>query len=175
MRDRDKIEKYIYSLLDKYNGEVIESYKSRYFKVDDKILRVSDHIGSNSSGCISIIVPRPSQQSQYIIHSHSTGSVAIMDYDDVKEMVRVFFKMSSFLTSINGFHSDGFEATKEEVNKLAAENKMLKEKYDKLELVKASKNNKLFGVDITKLSQKQLETLKNTLKSFQNLQTPKKS
>jgi len=63
MRDRDKIEKYIYSLLDKYNGEVIESYKSRYFKVDDKILRVSDHIGSNSSGCISIIVPRPSQQS----------------------------------------------------------------------------------------------------------------
>ena len=86
-------------------GECVESLKSRYFKVNEKVLRVSDHIGKNSSGCMSIIVKNEMStvNEVYAVHSHSTGQFQLMTYDEVKELCRTFFRISAFLFDITGY------------------------------------------------------------------------
>ena len=100
MRVADKIEKYAAKLIKEYKGEVVESEKSRYFNIKGRILRISDHIGSNSSGSISIIIPDFSDKNEYIVHAHSSGSISIASYEQVKDIVRSFVYMSSFMTEI---------------------------------------------------------------------------
>ena len=106
MRKRDKIENYLFYLMRTHGiGECVESSKSRYFKVNEKVLRVSDHIGKNSSGCMSIIVKNEMSKVNevYAVHSHSTGQFQLMTYDEVKELCRTFFRISAFMFDINGY------------------------------------------------------------------------
>ena len=104
MRQKDKIEKYLDRFVKKHNGTLIESEKSRYYSIKGKILRISDHVGANSSGNISIIFDS-SDQNHYIIHGHSTGNVSVLNYEQTKEFVRTFVRCSFIYSDIKSIKS----------------------------------------------------------------------
>ena len=76
--------------LDKYcrrfTNNFIESDRSRYYNINNHILRISDHIGMSSSGLFSIVI----KGNQYILHHPNSGSVEILNYEGVKAFVKVF-------------------------------------------------------------------------------------
>lgn len=97
LRDKDKIEKYLDRVIKKCNGTVTRSGKSSYYFINSRVIRVSDHIGKNSTGNISIIFDT-TNSGKYILHGHSSGNIAVVTYDQLKELVRSF-KLASFLYS----------------------------------------------------------------------------
>lgn len=101
MRPKDKIEKYLDRLIKKHNGALQESELSRYYSVRGRILRVSDHVGKQSDGCISIIFDL-SDQGNYIIHGHSSGNISVLNYEQTKEFVRSFIRTSFLFKEISG-------------------------------------------------------------------------
>ena len=101
MRQKDKIEKYLDRLIKKHNGVLQESELSRYYSVRGRILRVSDHIGKQSDGCISIIFDS-SDQGNYIIHGHSSGNISVLNYEQTKEFVRSFVRTSFLFRELSG-------------------------------------------------------------------------
>ncbi len=72
--------------LSKFANKIGESTtgKSRYYEMDNRIIRVSDHIGRNSDGCFHIIV----KPNGYLIHHPATGTVNICTYREVQEFIR---------------------------------------------------------------------------------------
>lgn len=50
----------------------------------DLIVRVSNHIGKNSSGNISIIIDR----NNYILYVPSTNKVSLISYEECKTLIR---------------------------------------------------------------------------------------
>lgn len=76
--------------LDKYcrrfTNNFVESNRSRYYNINNHILRISDHIGMSSSGLFSIVI----KGNQYILHHPNSGSVEILNYEGVKAFVKVF-------------------------------------------------------------------------------------
>lgn len=76
--------------LDKYcrrfTNNFVESDRSRYYNINNHILRISDHIGMSSSGLFSIVI----KGNQYILHHPNSGSVEILNYEGVKAFVKVF-------------------------------------------------------------------------------------
>lgn len=77
----EKVIKYIKYL----GGELIsENERSHYFLLKKKIIRVSDHIGLNSSGNMNVIVT----PSGYLIWNRSTGDIDIINYEDLKTLIR---------------------------------------------------------------------------------------
>ena len=112
MRKKDKIEKYIEKLLKSANlpsNAVTECERSRYYNVNGRILRISDHIGMASSGNMSIILPSFGgfgSSNQYIIHAHTEGSTSIVTYEQVKKIVFSFIACSSFMLEITQKNTD---------------------------------------------------------------------
>lgn len=100
MRKKDKIEKYLDRLIKKHKGILQESELSRYYSIRGRILRVSDHVGKTSDGCISIIFDS-SDQENYIIHGHTSGNVSILNYEQTKEFVRSFIRASFLFKDLN--------------------------------------------------------------------------
>lgn len=82
-RETDKVDKYLLKMSD---GDCLDSGRSRYYRIGGKIIRVSDHIGTNSDGEYHIII-RPNG---YLVHHPSTGTINIVNYEQVKEFLRVF-------------------------------------------------------------------------------------
>ena len=134
MRQKDKIEKYLDRLIKKHNGALQESELSRYYSIRGRILRVSDHVGKSSDGCISIIFDS-SDQGHYIIHGHSSGNISVLNYEQTKEFVRSFVR-TSFLFKEIGITSTTIRA--EEIITLEKEQeilvKTLKENFSKNQL-----------------------------------------
>lgn len=95
----EKVERYITKIAEEYGATIEKSPRSRYFKFNDRVLRLSNHIGKNSSGAISIIVPYGSTQKDdvFILHVHSTGNIQTIDLSQLKEFVRTFALVSDFL------------------------------------------------------------------------------
>lgn len=75
-----KVDKYC----KRFTKDVIISDRSRYYKFGSQILRISDHIGSNSSGNYSIII----SNNGYILHNHESGLVKIISYNDIKALIK---------------------------------------------------------------------------------------
>lgn len=86
----EKVIKYIKRL---GGVEINHSERSYYFLLDKKVIRVSDHIGLNSSGNMNIIVTK----SGYMIWNRTTGDIDNVKYDDVK----VFIKHANLLAAVN--------------------------------------------------------------------------
>ena len=146
-RKIDKIEKYIKMMCKKFGGSWVEARLSSYYNMNGRILRVSDHIGTNSSGNISIIIPKyRHSEDMYFIHAHNTGDLSIVNYEEVKNIIHTFVYMSAMFSAITqkNFQTE-FEKNealigsqeivqlKEEVKKLKKFEKKyngLKEKYD---------------------------------------------
>lgn len=97
MNNMEKVIKYIKRL---GGVEINHSERSYYFLLDKKVIRVSDHIGMNSSGNMNIIVTK----SGYLIWNRTTGDIDNVKYDDVK----VFIKHANLLAAVN-FESEKHE------------------------------------------------------------------
>lgn len=95
----EKIERYITKIAEKYDATIEKSTLSRYFKFNGRVLRLSSHIGKNSSGAISIIVPygTHTDDEHFILHVHSTGSIQTVTLQQLKEFIRTFALISDFL------------------------------------------------------------------------------
>ena len=95
----EKIERFITKIADEYGATIEKSNRSRYFKFNGRVLRLSNHIGKNSSGAISIIVPYATntENEQFILHVHSTGNIQTVTLQQLKEFVRTFALISDFL------------------------------------------------------------------------------
>ena len=93
MREKNKIEKYLDTLIKKHNGSVIRSERSSYYSIKGRVLRVSDHVGKNSTGNLSIIFDN-GDSNNYIVHGHTSGLITILNYNQLKEFVRSFAILS---------------------------------------------------------------------------------
>lgn len=76
------VDKYISKFASRI-GESI-SKRSRYYQIEDKIIRVSDHIGKHSDGIFQIIV----KPNGYLIYHPGTGTINICNYRQVQEFIR---------------------------------------------------------------------------------------
>lgn len=66
-------------------GKLIsENENSKYFLLDNKVLRVSNHIGINSSGNIHIICVKHG----YLLYNKTTGAIDLINYEDLKCFIR---------------------------------------------------------------------------------------
>lgn len=83
----NKIDKYLRRFA--YKIETSETKESRYYTIGDLIVRVSNHIGKNSSGNISIIIDR----NNYILYVPSTNKVSLISYEECKTLIRVLYYM----------------------------------------------------------------------------------
>lgn len=154
-RSLDKVEKYAKKLCEEIGGKYIDSNLSTYYNVRGRILRISDHIGSNSSGSMSIIIPKFNViENTYILHVHSSGEISIIDYEKLKMVIKSFFYVSSLFMSINqpNFEmefqkiekfndSEKFKEMTAEINRL----KQIEKKFNKVkefyeERIKLEKN-----------------------------------
>lgn len=89
----NKIDKYLRRFA--YKIETSESKQSRYYTIGDLIIRVSDHIGKNSDGDISIIIDREN----YILYVPTTNKVSLIPYEDCKALIKgIVLHASLFLT-----------------------------------------------------------------------------
>lgn len=72
--------------LAKFSKKIGESASgnSKYYQIEDKVIRVSNHIGKNSDGLFQIIV----KPNGYIIYHPGTGTINICNYRQVQEFIR---------------------------------------------------------------------------------------
>ena len=78
----NKIDKYLRRFA--YKIVTSESKQSRYYTIGELIVRVSDHIGRNSDGDISIIIDREN----YILYVPTTNKVSLISYEECKTLIR---------------------------------------------------------------------------------------
>jgi hypothetical protein len=134
-REVDKVEKYIKTMCKKYGGSWVEARLSSYYNINGRILRVSDHIGTNSSGNISIIIPKyRHSEDMYFLHAHNTGDLSIVDYNEVKTIIHSFVYMSAMFNAIT---QPKFQAELEKNETLIGSHEItkMKEEYKKLKTI----------------------------------------
>ena len=160
VRKKDKIEKYIDSLVKKHgNCQYVASSQSNYYYINGKCLRVSDHVGANSSGYISIIIPQfKESNNQYIIHGHNSGQISVVDYEKVKEIVRSFFYLSSIFCDITVSRPDVNVNCKEQEDAIKQFNKIVKD-VEKIEKARNISNNSILGIPSNYFTQGQIDTI----------------
>ena len=133
----DKLHKYTQKYCD---GEIIVSTNGNsyyyHFNNGKFILRISDHIGRNSDGKVSIIIDK----NGYLLHNHNTGSVYIETYENIKKFIKslaVFSEVNIKMETSN----------KSEIGELKNEVHTLKQKMDSL-----TKKNEKLGENNTRLN-----------------------
>jgi hypothetical protein len=164
IRPKDKIEKYLDSLTKKYGSCTMSAgLRSRYYTIDNKVLRISDHIGAHNDAHMSIIVPsfRNSDQ-QYIVHAHNCGQISIVPYEKAKELVRSFFYLSAIFGEVILQRDGTIGNDKEEKTNIDK----LMEKLHKLEDYRnkaMSKEKMILGLPMENFQKGQLETILNVV------------
>ena len=141
----DKLHKYAEKYCD---GKVVKSTQgnSYYYHFNDGkfILRISDHIGRNSDGKVSIIIDK----NGYMFHNHNTGAVYIETYENIKKFIKslaVFSEVNVKMDIIN--------------NNLKSEMNIIQQQYDSI----ARKNTQL-GDNNTRLNNENM-SYKSQLKA----------
>ena len=133
MRQKDKLEKYIDKLIKEYKScSVVEGEKSRYYTINGRTLRVSDHIGANSSGNMSIIIPNFKVSNLYVIHAHTSGAISAFFYMSSIMLELVQESINIEVEKIDRFNAD------EKVKKMQEEILTLK-KYEAIAKTKLKK------------------------------------
>lgn len=94
----NKIDKY----LKRFATNVEYSIKSRYYTLPTGIVRVSDHIGRNSSAVMSIIITK---KDEYILHKHSTGELNNITYNDLKKLIKSLGEYGSLFSNDGNMHT----------------------------------------------------------------------
>lgn len=85
----DKLNKYLHRITAKHNGTVIYSTNSTYYHICGRIIRVSDHVGRNSDGSISIIYDAACSNN-FIVHAHNSGMISVVNYENLKKIIKSF-------------------------------------------------------------------------------------
>lgn len=70
---------------------ISENENSKYFLLDNKLIRVSNHIGVNSSGNIQFICTKH----DYLVYNKTTGAIGVLNYESVKCFIRNAHLLSS--------------------------------------------------------------------------------
>ena len=86
-REKCQLEKWMERYL---KAEVIgysKTLKSRYYKFNTRIIRISDHISNNSDGDISIILDSH-DSAHFIVHAVRTGEISVLTYSEVRQLIR---------------------------------------------------------------------------------------
>ena len=160
IRPKDKLENYVELLMKKYgNCSTSMGLRSRYYTIDNKVLRISDHIGANNDAHVSIIVPafRNTGQ-QYIIHAHKSGQISIVPYEKAKEVVRSFFYLSSIFGELALDRNAEIGNDIEEKNNMTNIFKQLKE-LEKYRNKAIDKGKSVLGVPIGEFTKGQLNSI----------------
>ena len=153
-----KLNKYAASLL-KDKALIVKSEKSSYYNYDGHILRISDHVGRNSSGSVSIIII---DDTHYILHRHSNGKVFILNYEQAKEFVKSFSSMASIFDNETSDLREHFIQFNVDMNKLVEENKKLKN--DLLKSTDKTTKGYVLGVPLEAFTKGQIAQIKSFLK-----------
>lgn len=94
----DRVHKYAKKYCD---GKIIDSKNSEskyyHFNSGKFILRISNHIGKNSSGNVSIIIDK----NGYMLHNHPTGSIQIITWEEIKTFIKALATLSGINISMN--------------------------------------------------------------------------
>lgn len=121
----NKIDKYLRRFA--YKIETSESKQSRYYTIGELVVRVSDHIGKNSDGNISIIIDREN----YILYVPTTNKVSLIPYEDCKALIKgIVLHASLFLTGDPQFQRSLIEENKA----LGAQIRVLKQELNELRM-----------------------------------------
>lgn len=132
-RNTDKLDKYLKSLCKKYNGNFIgleDGKTSAYYSINGRVIRVSDHIGKNSSGNIHFII---TDDGDYLMYYNNTNKVRVVNYNQAKDFCRSFFLLSPMLVELQ---SNQFKFEYESIiSKNDAKSKIAKLENDKKSLV----------------------------------------
>lgn len=120
-----KLHKYLKTKCDGY----VESKRSIYYRFGQHVLRLSDHIGKNSSGSYSIIVDK---RGNYLLHTHSSGSVTHITYEEVKTFIKAIDITCDIAANV-GLSWENESNLKSQLPQLKDENRQLKQKLEKLE------------------------------------------
>jgi hypothetical protein len=164
IRPKDKIEKYLDTLAKKYGSCTVSAgLRSRYYSIDNKVLRISDHIGAHNDAHMSIIVPSfRSTDQQYIVHAHNCGQISIVPYDKAKELVRSFFYLSAIFGEVIINRDGEIGVDKEEKTNVDE----LMKKLHKLEDYRnkaISKEKMILGLPMDSFQKGQLKTILNVV------------
>lgn len=146
-RPLDKLDKYLVSLCKKHNGNYVHSKNSSYYDFNGRVIRVSDHIGKNSSGSIHFIVT----DNNYLLYYCNTQKIRVMNYKCVKEFCRSFIFLSPMLADLTNPNQPTFEIEKakndtnntKRINELNAKIEQLKSEKHKLELTLGQRKQEL--------------------------------
>lgn len=138
-RKLNKIDKYLKMLCKKHNGNLINiSNNSAYYEINGRVIRVSDHVGKNSSGNIHIII---TDDNDYLLFYNGTNKMRVVNYEQVKDFCRSFFLISPMFCELqtNQFKfemevsTDGQKAVKDKDNEITKLKNALKQMQKKHE------------------------------------------
>lgn len=133
-RPLDKLDKYLVSLCKKHNENYVHTKNSSYYDFNGRVIRVSDHIGKNSSGSIHFIVA----DNNYLLYYNGTQKIRVMSYEQVKDFCRSFIFLSPMLSDLCN-NTTHFEIEKEKANPNDAN--MIKGLNQKVNALKNEKKN----------------------------------
>ena len=133
-RPIDKLDKYLVSLCKKHNHNYVHTKSSSYYDFNGRVIRVSDHIGKNSSGSIHFIIT----DNTYLLYYNGTQKIRVMNYEEVKEFCRSFLFLSPMLSDLCN-NTTQFEIEKEKASTNDAN--MIKGLNQKVNALKNEKKN----------------------------------
>lgn len=157
----DKLHKYAQKYCD---GEIVISTlgNSYYYHFNNGkfILRISDHIGRNSDGKVSIIIDK----NGYLLHNHSTGAVYIETYENIKAFIKSLSVMSAMNVKFDTTNKSEIGELKNEVYKLNQQNESYIKRNQKLGETNTRLNNEnvSFKSQIKSL-QKEIENIREAM------------
>lgn len=157
----DKLHKYAQKYCD---GEIVISTlgNSYYYHFNNGkfILRISDHIGKNSDGKVSIIIDK----NGYMLHNHSTGAVYIETYENIKAFIKSLSVMSAMNVKFDTTNKSEIGELKNEINKLNQQNESNMKRNQKLGETNTRLNNEnvSFKSQIKSLN-KEIESIREVM------------
>lgn len=157
----DKLHKYAQKYCD---GEIIISTlgNSYYYHFNNGkfVLRISDHIGRNSDGKVSIIIDK----NGYLLHNHSTGAVYIETYENIKAFIKSLSVMSAMNVKFDTTNKSEIGELKNEINKLNQQNESYIKRNQKLGETNTRLNNEnvSFKSQIKSLN-KEIESIREVM------------
>ena len=160
----DKLHKYAQKYCD---GEIIISTlgNSYYYHFNNGkfVLRISDHIGRNSDGKVSIIIDK----NGYLLHNHNTGSVYIETYENIKAFIRSLAVFSEVNVKMETSNKSEIGELKNETNSLKQKIESLTKKNEKLGETNTRLNNENVSYKSqVKAMKKENESLREQMRRF---------
>ena len=149
------------------DGEVVISTlgNSYYYHFNNGkfVLRISDHIGRNSDGKVSIIIDK----NGYLLHNHNTGSVYIETYENIKAFIRSLAVFSEVNVKMETSNKSEIGELKNETNSLKQKIESLTKKNEKLGETNTRLNNENVSYKSqVKAMKKENECLREQIRRF---------